>query len=173
LPARHKPRERDTSRSYAQKRLPTLIVKLHYRTAPHKRDVLFKWLNLVVFAQERTLAMIGIVLVAHGALADGLRNAAEMIVGPQERLRTVGMEPAAELDALRLVLADLMGGSPANASAALALNGVPIICGVNLPMLLEVLMNRDQESAQDLAQIALGAATEGIVNMTQQLTTGE
>jgi PTS system mannose-specific IIA component len=135
---------------------------------------------------ERTLAMIGIVLVAHGALADGFRNAAEMIVGPQERLRTVGMQPAADLDSLRaeieaaasavgaenevLVLADLMGGSPATASAALALKGVPVICGVNLSMLLEVLMNRDQENAQDLAQIALGAATEGIVNLTQQLT---
>jgi PTS system mannose-specific IIA component len=130
--------------------------------------------------------MIGIVLVAHGALADGLKNAAEMIVGPQERLRTVGMQPAADLDSLRgeieaaafavgaenevLVLADLMGGSPANASAALALQGVPVICGVNLSMLLEVLMNRDQGSAQDLARVALSAATEGVVNMTQQLT---
>jgi PTS system mannose-specific IIA component len=129
--------------------------------------------------------MIGIVLVAHGALASGLKDAAEMIVGPQERFRAIGMDAAADLDQLRhiieaaaaevgsdgglLVLADLMGGSPANASAALALQGVPVICGVNLPMLLEVLIQREQVPLQQLVQIAVGAALQGIVNMAEQL----
>ncbi|HET8912567.1 MAG TPA: PTS sugar transporter subunit IIA, partial [Ktedonobacteraceae bacterium] len=89
--------------------------------------------------------MIGIVLVTHGQLAEGLRNAAEMIVGPQENFRTIGMGPASDLDDLRseieaavasvggptetLVLADLMGGSPANASSYLAVGGTQVICG--------------------------------------------
>lgn len=130
--------------------------------------------------------MIGIVLVSHGSLANGLKDAAEMIIGPQDHVRTVGMDPAADLDSLRshiealaaevgtdggvLVLADLMGGSPANASASLALGGTPIICGANLPMLLEVLMSRESASVQELAEIATRAATEGIVNMTKQLS---
>lgn len=130
--------------------------------------------------------MIGIVLVTHGQLADGLKNAAEMIVGPQEHFRAIGMGPASDLDDLRkeieeavaevggpeetLVLADLMGGSPANASSYLAVAGTQVICGANLPMLLEVLTQRDSVSVQALAAIAMQAAREGVINLTRQLS---
>lgn len=130
--------------------------------------------------------MIGIVLVSHGPLAEGLKGAAEMIVGPQERFLAIGMDPAADLDRLRsqieaaaaeaeslgtgvLVLVDLMGGSPANASAYLATNGTPVICGASLPMLLEVLTSREHTSAAELADIALQAGKDGVVNLTQLL----
>ncbi|MHB8595750.1 MAG: PTS sugar transporter subunit IIA [Ktedonobacteraceae bacterium] len=130
--------------------------------------------------------MIGIVLVSHGPLAEGLKGAAEMIVGPQECFLAIGMDPAADLDRLRaqieaavaevasdsmgaLVLVDLMGGSPANASAYLATGGTPVICGASLPMLLEVLTSREHASATGLAGIALQAGKEGVVNLTQLL----
>jgi PTS system mannose-specific IIA component len=129
--------------------------------------------------------LIGIVLVSHGPLAQGMKEAAEMIVGPQEYFLAIGMEPAADLDDLRgrienavaqiggstnaLVLADLMGGSPCNASAYLAAANTQVICGVNLPMMLEVLTNRDGMSVQDLADLALKAAQEGIVSLTHML----
>jgi PTS system mannose-specific IIA component len=120
-------------------------------------------------------------------LAEGLKGAAEMILGPQERFLAIGMDAAADLDRLReqietaaievaagdkagvLVLVDLMGGSPANASAYLARNGTPVICGANLPMLLEVLTTRDQSSAQELAETAFQSAKEGIINLTTLL----
>ena len=129
--------------------------------------------------------LIGIVLVSHGPLADGFKRAAEMIVGPQERFLALGMDPAADLDVFRseieaavsavgqdgsaLVLADLMGGSPANSSAAVALNGTPVICGLNLPMLLEVLMSREFSSLSDLAQTAFRAGSEGVVDLGKAL----
>lgn len=130
--------------------------------------------------------MIGIVLVSHGPLAEGLKGAAEMIVGPQECFLAIGMDPAADLDRLRaqieaavaevasdsmgaVVLVDLMGGSPANASAYLATGGTPVICGASLPMLLEVLTSREHASATELAGIALQAGKEGVVNLTQLL----
>ncbi|HLZ59065.1 MAG TPA: PTS sugar transporter subunit IIA [Ktedonosporobacter sp.] len=129
--------------------------------------------------------MIGIVLVSHGPLADGFKGAAEMIVGPQERFVALGMDPSADLDVLRseieaavasvgtdggaLVLADLMGGSPANSSAAVALSGTPVICGVNLPMLLEVLMSRESASLHDLAETAFRAGSEGVVDLGKAL----
>ncbi len=130
--------------------------------------------------------MIGIVLVSHGPLAEGLRGAAEMIVGPQERFLAIGMDAAADLDRLRaqieaaaaevagdgegvLVLVDLMGGSPANASAYLATAGTPVICGASLPMLLETLTSREHISATELAGIALQAGRDGVVNLTQLL----
>lgn len=131
--------------------------------------------------------MIGIVVVSHGPLAEGLKGAAEMIVGPQERFLAIGMDPAADLDRLReqieaaaaeaavgdetgvLVLVDLMGGSPANASAYLAASGTDVICGVNLPMLLEVLTTRERTSIKELTDIALQAAKDGVINLTQML----
>lgn len=131
--------------------------------------------------------MIGIVVVSHGPLAEAIKSAAEMIVGPQERFLALGMNPAADLDRLReqiesaatevaagdiagvLVLVDLMGGSPANASAYLANSGTTVLCGVNLPMLLEVLTTRERASIQELTEIALQAAKDGVINLTQML----
>jgi mannose/fructose-specific phosphotransferase system component IIA len=111
-----------------------------------------------------------------------------MIVGPQQRFLTVSMGAAADLDDLRaqvenatarvagnseaegtLVLADLMGGSPSNASAYLASAGTQVVCGVNLPMLLEVLMNREDMSVDALAEFALQAGKDGIISLTQIL----
>jgi mannose PTS system EIIA component len=130
--------------------------------------------------------LVGIVLVSHGLLAEGMKDAVEMIVGPQERFQTVGMQPEMELAYLRttleravaevagaegaLVLVDILGGSPANASSNLALHGTQVICGVNLPMLLELLIQRETSSLRELTAIALQAAKEGIINLTQQLT---
>ena len=134
---------------------------------------------------EGGAALVGIVLVSHGLLADGLKDAAEMILGPQERFLTIGMGHAADLDDLRsrieaavasvagdsgaLVLVDLMGGSPSNASGYLAHSGTQVICGVNLPMLLEVLTQREGTTVQELTEIAMQAAKEGLVNLTQLL----
>jgi mannose PTS system EIIA component len=134
---------------------------------------------------RRCSRVIGIVLVSHGTFAEGLKNAAEMIVGPQERLLAVSMEPEADLAALRrrieqavatvgppgevLVLIDILGGSPANASARLASRGIPVICGTNLPMLLELLTQRDNATQEELTDIATQAAKEGVINLTRQL----
>lgn len=132
--------------------------------------------------------MVGIVVVSHGPLAQGLTGAAEMIVGPQERLRAVGMDPAADVDRLRaeieaavdevggaqeaLVLVDMMGGSPSNASAYLALGGTPVICGANLPMLLELLMSRSFMSVQELVTLAIQSGRDSILNLGERLTAG-
>ena len=132
--------------------------------------------------------MIGLVVVSHGSLADGLKAAAEMIVGPQEQFCAVGMDPAADLDRLRseietavqdvggthnaLVLVDVLGGSPGNASAYLAVKGTPVVCGVNLPMLLELLMARDDTTPQVLAERALQAGKDSIIDLGRQLSVG-
>lgn len=130
--------------------------------------------------------MIGIILVSHGLLAEGMKNAAEMIAGPQEHFLTIGMRPGVSLNRLRseleaarrqircdggvLILIDILGGNPANASLDLALQGTQVICGVNLPMLLEILIQREYLTLRDLTPIAVQAAKEGVINLTQQLT---
>jgi mannose PTS system EIIA component len=69
-----------------------------------------------------------------------------------------------------LILIDILGGNPAIASSHLALHGTQVICGVNLPMLLEILVQREHLALGDLTPIAVQAAKEGVINLTQQLT---
>jgi mannose/fructose-specific phosphotransferase system component IIA len=111
-----------------------------------------------------------------------------MIVGPQERFATVGMDPAADIDRLRgeieaavdavggkdaaVVFVDLMGGSPSNSSAYLAVEGVPVVCGANLPMLLEILLARESSSPKELAAQAIETGRESILNLGERLTGG-
>ncbi|MBX5455741.1 MAG: PTS sugar transporter subunit IIA [Thermogemmatispora sp.] len=129
--------------------------------------------------------MIGVVLVSHGSLAAGLKDAVEMIAGPQEHFVAIGMPAGGSLEQLRreveaavrqmmsdgevLILIDILGGNPASASLQLALQGTQVICGVNLPMLLEILVQREYMSLRDLTPIAIQAAKEGVINLTQRL----
>lgn len=134
---------------------------------------------------EGEFLVIGLVVVSHGPLADGLRQAAEMIMGPQEALATLGLEPAQEMDQYRadlerlvrevdrgegvLVLADLFGGSPANTAAYVLGPAVDVVCGCSLPMLIESLTVRLDGDLQSVAAAALQAATAGAVRLADLL----
>jgi mannose/fructose-specific phosphotransferase system component IIA len=72
-----------------------------------------------------------------------------------------------------LLLADLFGGSPANAvaSAFLRDDDVELVTGLNLPMVLEV-SNRRKKAGHDLAVLkgyAVAAATAGVVDVGEKL----
>lgn len=132
--------------------------------------------------------MVGIVIVSHGDMADGLLDAARMIVGEQDGLATVSLR---EMDAVEglmervaaaiekvdggdgvLVLVDLFGASPFNASARLAMQGdsnMEVISGVSLPMLVELMVQREGESLEKLVQVALEAGTSGVRTLSQTL----
>ncbi|MFS8640894.1 MAG: PTS sugar transporter subunit IIA [Symbiobacteriaceae bacterium] len=132
--------------------------------------------------------MVGIVLIGHGPLASGLLQAAEMIAGPQSGVAVLELQPAQDMDQFReemeravarvdagqgvLILADLFGGSPANTSAYLLRPGVDVVCGLNLPMLLEVLTMRDSQTLSELAQTALRAGASGCVRLADMLGQG-
>jgi PTS system mannose-specific IIA component len=132
--------------------------------------------------------LIGLVLVSHGPLAAGLRQAAEMIMGPQEALAVLGLEPAQDMDKYRadlerlirevdqgegvLVLADLFGGSPANTAAYVLAPKVDVVCGCNLPMLIEALGSRLDGDLQSVTKAALAAAHDGAVRLAEMLGIG-
>jgi mannose/fructose/sorbose-specific phosphotransferase system IIA component len=134
-------------------------------------------------------ADLPVVFVGHGELADGIRSAVEMIMGAQDRLATVQLGPAADpaeisrqieqaLDGMAveartgaLILADLAGGSPANAAAAVFLQRrhLRLVAGLSLPMALEVLGDRFGRSAEDLAEVAVAAGRQGAVDVSRGL----
>ncbi|SFW92186.1 PTS sugar transporter subunit IIA [Amycolatopsis australiensis] len=124
---------------------------------------------------------VPIVLAGHGRLPSGVGEAAEMILGPQSRLKVCELSPrdspeefGVRLLALlgdateALVLADLHGGSPFNAVRALAATrpGLQLVSGLNLPMLLEVLLHTTGDVAE-LAGVARAAGRDGVVDVLE------
>jgi len=127
--------------------------------------------------------MTHIVLVSHGHLADGLLSTAQMIVGDVQGVETIALQPgmgtedvlaalrriiaATDKEAGILVLLDLFGGSPATACARVlaADERVEAVTGVNLPMLLEVLLNKDSLGVKDLARLARDRGKEGVTDI--------
>ena len=120
---------------------------------------------------------IAVVITTHGHAAKALLATAEMIVGDQDNVRCVDFVPgengevlaekmrvaAAELDtsAGLLLLVDLWGGTPFNAASTIAhsQDAIEVVTGVNVPMLVSVLMER--EDASNLAELAALAVNEG------------
>ncbi len=105
---------------------------------------------------------IGIVVCTHSVLADGFKQAIEMLMGPQENFAAIGLYEGDDILDLSgkiieltksmqttksVIFTDLFGASPTNA-AALALVDVDaaVIAGVNLPMIAEILTIRNQNS---------------------------
>lgn len=121
---------------------------------------------------SQTPGIIGVVIVAHGGLAGELLAAAEHVMGRQDAVRTIRIDPdydkpakaaeirdaADDVDQGRgvAVLVDLHGSSPANLCRAVS-GPAPrhILTGANVPMLLKLLQARhlplDQAVAQALA----------------------
>jgi PTS system mannose-specific IIA component len=124
---------------------------------------------------------VPIILAGHGRLPSGVGEAAEMILGPQSRLKVCELSPrdspeefGARVLALAgaaegvLVLADLHGGSPFNAVRTLAAghSRLQLVSGLNLPMLLEVLLHTTDDVTA-LAGVARAAGRDGVVDVLE------
>jgi len=113
--------------------------------------------------------MVGLVIAAHGKLAEVMVATAEQIVGPLRAVEALSVEPGLSAEALHerireavvavddghgvLVLADLLGGSPCTQSMTMCSPGkVEVLTGVNLPMLLKA--NSLREVSRPLAELA-------------------
>lgn len=124
--------------------------------------------------------LLGILVCTHGMAAKGMINSAEMICGQQTNLRTVAFKNGETLDQLSenikrqlnslhnqqgtLILTDIKGGSPFNVLVGIIRNNeqYQLITGVNLPMLLEALINRQQDGLIALTKKVLIAGHKGI-----------
>ncbi|MBN1178508.1 MAG: PTS sugar transporter subunit IIA [Anaerolineae bacterium] len=125
--------------------------------------------------------MVNIVLVSHADVGAALVRAAEMIAGPAEGVYAVSLLPedspesfGEKLDGVlahiegqeTLILIDLFGGTPYNVAARQVLKEtVECVTGVNLPMVLELLMSRDDATASELAASIATAGKESVRNL--------
>ena len=105
---------------------------------------------------------IGVILISHGYFAKYAMDSAEMIIGKQDNYKVISVTDDKDLeDVIKeledsynalskgrevIVLTDIFGGTPCNAASRLILSGkkVTAYTGFNLPVLLELLLNRDK-----------------------------
>jgi len=122
---------------------------------------------------------IGGVIVTHGHLASEFIAAAEMIVGPLPHVTPASIDWHDDIDVARaeleraiarvsqgqgtLLLTDMFGGAPTDiASMFLDNEHIEVVTGVNLPMILKLANQSDNESLAEVARRVRDAGKEGI-----------
>jgi len=133
--------------------------------------------------------MIGIVIVTHGKLAEAFVSVTEHVVGKQQQMVAIGIEPEDDAEIARekiikaiaevntgqgvVILTDMFGGTPSNlAISVMKADGVEVIAGVNLPMMIKLASLRDKDvnmhdavnQAQDAARKYINVAGNLLAN---------
>ena len=125
--------------------------------------------------------MVGIIIASHGEFAAGIKQSASMILGETEGLESVVFMPSEGPDDLYgniqkaieklgteevLFLVDLWGGSPFNQSNRFFEENPEkraIVAGLNLPMLLAALSEReDYNTAHEVAKAIISEAKDQV-----------
>ena len=125
--------------------------------------------------------LVGLLVVTHGRFSRELIKSIELIIGHQKTVEALTLEEGDDVNKLReevekkteeldqgegvLVLVDLLGGSPWNVSSICTKKeAVECVAGLNMPMLLEAIESRETCALQELKQICMKAAVEGVVS---------
>ncbi|HET6785687.1 MAG TPA: PTS sugar transporter subunit IIA [Erysipelotrichaceae bacterium] len=135
--------------------------------------------------------MIGICIVTHGNLAEGLRDSSELIIGEQTQFETVCLRHGDDFEEFKetvfqsikranqtegvLVLVDLFGASPYNSVLFNFPNfeantiDIRMISGVNLPMILDACENREHLTLEELFNKTIHTGKEYIIGIDAQM----
>lgn len=130
--------------------------------------------------------MIGLVIVTHGGLANEFKSALEHVVGAQENIAVICIDPDDDMEQRRadiaqaaqetdkgagvILLTDMFGGTPSNLAISLLDQGhIEVIAGVNLPMLIKLAGVRDKMSLEESVAAAQTAARKYISVASQVL----
>ncbi|MBQ4178802.1 MAG: PTS fructose transporter subunit IIA [Elusimicrobia bacterium] len=132
--------------------------------------------------------MINIMILSHCELTKELIKTAEVIAGKQENLFYIDQDIKNENlislqgkiseilkkinnDKGTLILTDMLGGTPCNASVLLTKSfNIEVLTGVNLPMILSaVFASKTVNTAKELADKVLADGKKSIVNAKQLL----
>ncbi|SKC35698.1 PTS sugar transporter subunit IIA [Maledivibacter halophilus] len=127
--------------------------------------------------------MIGIIIVSHSNMANGIKDAVEMIVGEQENLFSVGYYIEDSLEDLSnnitniidngecdewIIFTDMFGDTPSNVSAVVTTQkNADVITGVNLVMILEILNMRKNHNKNEIIDQIVNIGKSGITTITK------
>ncbi len=135
--------------------------------------------------------MIGIVVLSHGNMAEGMLHSVQFLHGKAEGVKSLCLYPTQaveEFDAqLRdviaevdegegvLIFTDVNGGTPANRALVIAAQraDIEVISGVNLPLLLEALEARTYSEMDELCEQLMEVAPHSIAHASGVLRKGQ
>lgn len=113
--------------------------------------------------------MIGIIIVTHSNFAEGIKNSVEMITGKQDNFTAINFENGEDIEDLKnrisqkaeeytskgldvIYVTDLKGATPFNACLYVSTQiWGPVVAGLCLPILLELVLTRDTMEIEDLS----------------------
>ena len=113
--------------------------------------------------------MIGIIIVTHSNFAEGIKNSVEMIAGKQDNFTAINFENGEDIEDLKnhisqkaeeytskgldvIYVTDLKGATPFNACLYVSTKiWGPVVAGLCLPILLELVLTRDTMEIEDLS----------------------
>lgn len=126
-----------------------------------------------------------IVLVSHGPLASGMLASAKMLVGELNNICAIELheEDLAETFGARLsevidqendeilILSDIPGGTPCNQSLLIYSkhSNIEVISGMNLPMVLDAYLKKDQYTLAEICDEIIDAACSGVSHVSKKL----
>jgi Phosphotransferase system, mannose/fructose-specific component IIA len=103
--------------------------------------------------------MKGVLLISHGEMAKGMYQTSQLFLQNEPQYDYLALQAADSPDEFEeklinkvytldtgdgvIIMADLLAGTPANRALKLAGEKITLIVGMNLPVLLSVLSNRD------------------------------
>lgn len=122
---------------------------------------------------------VGVIVASHGEFAKAALGSVEMIVGPQPDVRALALTPDKSVDAFEaefvaaydelaadcdqiVAICDIHGGTPFNVISRSLLNGKSMVAftGLSLPVLIELLLSRDQAADADAIRELIQGAHE-------------
>jgi PTS system mannose-specific IIA component len=132
--------------------------------------------------------MIGLVLVTHGRLAAEFLSATEHVVGPQEHVKAICIDPEDDMEQRRkdilqavddvdtgdgvVLLTDMFGGTPSNlAISTMEKANVEVLAGINLPMLIKLASVRRSSTLEEAVTAAQESGRK-YINIASRLLAG-
>lgn len=130
--------------------------------------------------------MFDILVVSHGTFAKSLVETAQLVFGQISQIKTLGFNLGDSIDDLAqqvdrcvteslekgdvLVLTDMRSGSPYNVTVqAMCQHNIKHISGINLPLFLEILSNRDYMTVQETVESVMEIAPDTIADIGKLL----
>lgn len=130
--------------------------------------------------------MIGFLIVTHKDLAEALMSVCDLILGRQEGIQALSLDPDAPPEVSQqqiqralaqanngngvIILTDMLGGTPSNLTLPFIQEGkVEVLTGVNLPMLMKLTQLRQEKNLAAAAAALKQSGQKGIAMASEVL----
>lgn len=132
--------------------------------------------------------MIGIQIITHGKMAEGIFDSVDMVLGDTENVKTNELKRGQDIDQFKeevlktsnelatdegvLIFVDMFGASPYNNSLMnsrdIETTDYKVITGVNLPLVIEAISSRNSMSLDELYKHILDLSSSSIMGWEKE-----